>query len=56
MSAHLRSVLTGCFLTLPGVDSRLVLGVCQGVYLWEHRYQGRKRFLILTIQGDVSAL
>jgi len=34
MSAHLRSVLTGSFLTLPVVESRLGLGVWQGVYLW----------------------
>lgn len=56
MSAHLRSVLTGSFLTLPVVESRLGLGVWQGVYLWEHRYQGRKRCLVLTIQGEVRAL
>ncbi len=34
MSAHLRSVLTGSFLTLSVVESRLGLGVWQGVYLW----------------------
>ena len=56
MSAHLRSVLTGSFLTLPVVESRLGLGVWQGVYLWEHRYKGRKRCLVLTIQGEGGAL
>ena len=56
MSAHLRSVLTGSFLTLPVVEHRLGLGVWQGVYLWEHRYQGRKRRLVLTIQGEGRAL
>ena len=56
MSAHLRSVLTGSFLTLPVVESQLGLGVWQGVYLWEHRYQGRKRRLVLTIQGEGRAL
>ena len=56
MSAHLRSVLTGSFLTLPVVESQLGLGVWQGVYLWEHLYQDRKRRQIVTIQGDVRAL
>ncbi|MEC7791514.1 MAG: YjbQ family protein, partial [Pseudomonadota bacterium] len=56
MSAHLRSVLTGSFLTLPVVEHRLGLGVWQGVYLWEHRYQGRKRRLVLTIQGEGRTL
>ena len=56
MLAHLRSVLTGSFLTLTVIESRLGLGVWQGMYLWEHRYQGRKRRLVLTIQGEVRAL
>ena len=56
MSAHLRSVLTGSFQTVPVVESQLGLGVWQGVYLWEHRYQGRKRCLVVTTQGDVRAL
>ena len=56
MSAHLRSVLTGSFLTVPVVESRLGLGVWQGADLWEHRYQGRKRRLVLTIQREVRGL
>jgi len=56
MSAHLRSVLTGSFLTLPVVEHWLGLGVWQGGYLWEYRYQGRKRCLVLTIQGEIRAL
>ena len=56
MSTHLRSVLSGRFLTLSVVEFRLELGVWQGVYLWEHQYQGRKRRLALTIQGEVGVL
>ena len=56
MSAHLRSVLTGSFLTLPVVESQMELGVWYGEYLCKHRYQGRKRRLILSIQVDVRAL
>ena len=46
MSAHLRSVVTGGFLTLPVVEHWLGLGVWQGTSLWEYRYQGRKRCLV----------
>ena len=56
MSAHLRSVLTGSFLTVPVVESRLGLGVWQGADLWAPRYQGRKRRLVLTIQREVRGL
>ena len=56
MSAHLRSVLTGSFLTLPVVESQLGLSVWQGMYLWEHRNQGRKCRLVAIIQGEIRAL
>lgn len=56
MSAHLRPVLTGSFLALPVVEYRLGLAVWQGVYLWEHRHQGGKRRLVLSIQGEGRAL
>jgi secondary thiamine-phosphate synthase enzyme len=46
MSAHLCSVLTGSFLTLPVIESWMGLGVWQGISLWEHRYQVRKRCLV----------
>ena len=49
MSAHLRSVLTESFLALPVVESQLGLGVWQGMCLWEHRNQGRKRRLVAII-------
>ena len=56
MSAHLRSVWTGSFLIWPVIESWLELGVWQGISLWEHRYQGRKRCLVLTIQGEGRTL
>lgn len=48
MAAHLRSMLTCTQLTIPIMDGRLALGTWQGVFLWEHRYRGRARKLILT--------
>jgi secondary thiamine-phosphate synthase enzyme len=52
MPAHVRSVITQTELTLPITQGELSLGVWQGVYLWEHRYQGYQRKIILTMHGN----
>ena len=52
MPAHVRSVLTQTSLTLPVVDGRLGLGVWQGVYLWEHRFNPHRRTCVATIEGE----
>ena len=51
MSAHVRSVLTTSDLTIPVRDGELALGTWQGVYLWEHRRQGHRRRVLVTIQS-----
>ena len=51
MSAHVRSVLTTSDLTIPIKDGELALGTWQGVYLWEHRQQGHRRRVLVTIQS-----
>ncbi len=51
MSAHVRSVLTHTDLTLPVRHGRLALGTWQGVYLWEHRLNGHRRCVLVTVQG-----
>jgi secondary thiamine-phosphate synthase enzyme len=50
MPAHVRSVLTTSDLTIPIANGALALGTWQGVYLWEHRRQGHRRRLLVTIQ------
>jgi len=50
MPAHVRSVLTTSDLTIPVKQGTLVLGTWQGVYLWEHRRQGHRRRVLITIQ------
>jgi len=50
MPAHVRSVLTGSSLTIPISGGRLALGTWQGIFLWEHRAQGHKRRVVVTIQ------
>ena len=51
MPAHLRSVITSSSLTIPVIEQRLGLGTWQGVYLWEHRYRGPVRRLVVTVYG-----
>jgi secondary thiamine-phosphate synthase enzyme len=52
MSAHVRTVLTQSGLVLPVSGGQLALGVWQGLYLWEHRYRGHQRALVVTVSGD----
>ncbi len=51
MPAHIKSVLTGCELTLPVRNGRLALGTWQGIYLCEHRDRAGSRTIIATLQG-----
>jgi secondary thiamine-phosphate synthase enzyme len=49
MAAHARSILTGTSVTVPVGDGRLLLGTWQGIYLFEHRTQGHRRELVVTV-------
>ena len=51
MSAHVRTVLTHSDLTVPVSDGRLALGRYQGIYVWEHRYRGYARNVMVTVSG-----
>ncbi|HJR71444.1 MAG TPA: secondary thiamine-phosphate synthase enzyme YjbQ [Gammaproteobacteria bacterium] len=51
MPAHVRSVLTTSDLTIPIRNGALALGTWQVVYLWEHRHQGHRRRVLVTIEG-----
>lgn len=52
MPAHLKAVLLGSNLTIPISDGRLALGTWQGIYLCEHRDDGGRRRVVVTISGD----
>lgn len=54
MSAHVRSVVVGCELTIPVRDSQLALGTWQGIYVWEHRDQPHQREVVVTLQGQTE--
>lgn len=51
MPAHIKSVLTGCELSLPVRDGKLALGTWQGIYLCEHRDHSSSRTILATLQG-----
>ncbi len=48
MPAHVKVALTQTNIQIPIRDSKLCLGTWQGVFLWEHRKQTKKRTLVLT--------
>ena len=52
MPSHVRSVLTQSDLNLPIRDGRCALGTWQGVFLWEHRFAGHERKVLLTLTGE----
>ena len=51
MAAHVRTILTRSEVTLPVRDGTLALGTWQGLYLWEHRVDGHRRRLLVTVNG-----
>jgi secondary thiamine-phosphate synthase enzyme len=51
MPAHMKASLMGASVTVPVQNGKLALGTWQGIYLCEHRDQGGRRRLILTLQG-----
>ena len=52
MPAHLKYMLTQTSLTIPINKGKMILGVWQGIYLFEHRYQANKRKITLSFIGN----
>lgn len=52
MPAHIRSLLTNTSLSIPIINSKLVLGTWQGIYLYEHRNRDYVRKVIVNIMGE----
>jgi secondary thiamine-phosphate synthase enzyme len=52
MPAHIRTVLTHTSEQIPIARGRLMLGIWQGIYLWEHRSRSHTRELIVHVMGD----
>jgi secondary thiamine-phosphate synthase enzyme len=52
MPAHIRSALTHTSEQIPIADGRLVLGIWQGIYLWEHRQRSHQREIVVHVSGN----
>lgn len=52
MPAHIKSMLTQTTLSIPVSQGVLALGVWQGIYLWEHRYQAHRRTIKMHLMQD----
>ncbi len=52
MPAHIRTVLTHTSEQIPISQGRLVLGMWQGIYLWEHRQRRHMRELVVHLIGE----
>ena len=52
MPAHIRSVLTHTSEQIPINNGQLVLGIWQGIYVWEHRQRSHCRELVIHISGE----
>ena len=52
MPAHIRAVLTQTQLSIPLRDHELLLGVWQGIYLFEHRRARHRREVAAHLIGE----
>ena len=51
MPAHIKAALLGSSISLPVSNGRFNLGTWQGIYLCEHRNNGGRRRLVVTVVG-----
>jgi secondary thiamine-phosphate synthase enzyme len=52
MPAHIRTALTSTSEQIPIANGRLLLGIWQGIYLWEHRQHGHTREVVVHVMGE----
>ena len=52
MPAHVKAALLGSSVTIPVANGQLCLGTWQGIYLCEHRNNGGRRRVVLTLWGE----
>ncbi len=52
MPAHIRTALTQTSLSVPLDKGRLLLGIWQAIYLFEHRSSPHRRDLVLHLMGE----
>ncbi len=49
MPAHIKAALTATSLSIPVAEGQLLLGTWQGIYLWEHRFRGGNRRVVIHL-------
>ena len=52
MPAHIKSALTNNQISLSVKNNELLLGIWQGLYLFEHRIEKQNRLIVLHYLGD----
>jgi secondary thiamine-phosphate synthase enzyme len=52
MPAHIKASLLGSSVSIPIHNGHLALGIWQGIYLGEHRYNATSRTIIVTLNGE----
>lgn len=52
MPSHVKMALTRSSETIPFENGQLMLGVWQGIFLWEHRVASHSRKITLTYVGE----
>lgn len=55
MTSHIKSSLLGHSVSIPITDGKLNLGTWQGIYLCEHRNNGGRRNLMVTLHGEATS-
>ncbi len=51
MPSHIKAALTATSLSIPIMERALVLGMWQGIYLWEHRRAAHTRHVVVHVGG-----
>ena len=52
MPAHIKTALTNNSLSLSFQNEKLIIGVWQAIYLWEHRYERKDRVVNIHAIGE----
>ena len=52
MPAHIKTALTNNSLSLSFQNEKLIIGIWQAIYLWEHRSERKERFINIHAIGE----
>jgi len=52
MPAHIKTALTNTSLSLSFRKGKIILGTWQAIYLWEHRFDSKERFISVHLIGE----